>query len=118
MILTESRLRHIIRRKIKLLHESVSWQSIDTQLGEKETTQRFEDDISQIADEEYDYDDYHARASNYVDRWVSNLSDVGVDGSPINKEAIKAWALKIALGSGDIDNGDTGYWSLDDENWG
>ena len=36
----------------------------------------------------------------------------------IDKEAIKAWALKQALGSGDIDNDDTGYWSLDAENWG
>ena len=118
MILSESKLRRIIRRTIKLLHENVSWQSIDAQLGEKDTTQQFDEELYQIADEEYDYDYYHTRATNYVERWVSNLPDVGVDGSPIDKEAIKAWALKMALGSGDIDNDDTGYWSLDAENWG
>ena len=118
MILSESKLRRIIRRTIKLLHENVSWQSIDAQLGEKETTTQFDEELYQIADAEYDYDYYRTRATNYVERWVSNLPDTAVDGSPIDKEAIKAWALKIALGSGDIDNDDTGYWSLDAEHWG
>ena len=121
MRLSESKLRRIIRKAIKdvsILRENVSWQSIDAQLGEKETTTQFDEELYQIADAEYDYDYYHTRATNYVERWVSNLPDVAVDGSQIDKEAIKAWALKIALGSGDIDNDDTGYWSLDAENWG